>query len=539
MKRKLYRLLCLFLTILLLCTGVPVTASAKRFSDVPNGVWFADAVNAMVDRGVISGVTNTAFVPYARLTRAQFVSMLAHCALSEGEIQAYFYSGRFVDVPTTHWANGCVNWAYEAGVVSGKSKNRFAPNEYVSRQDMAVMVVNYAKAVGLELPATQGPIMFLDRNSIDSYAKDSVTVCQRAGMLSGYEDITFRPKNTAQRCEAAMVVSQFLDKSRSAGYKIIRKRMYGLSISAVEFDPSNFMAGVALGSNRVRGAESMTSIVNRTGAKIAVNAGFFDMSSYDPYSTIISDSKWVTLFNMFSPAKSAITMDSSGNFSVENYYARLYADLTTPDGTQMTRHTLGVNRYPGAGDGTKLIFNSYWGSSLGFVPEFAAAVNTSGEVTAIYHNQDVSIPQSGYLLVVRSPKDDAFVKAITVGSLINLRMDYEGSTTQDIKLSIGVGPKIVENGRAYGDASTYAAEGLASSAGGTARRVCIGVRYDGKLVILTAADASLRNLSDIMVAMGCKSAVNLDGGGSTNLYVDGQWLYGPQNRLLSNVLYFK
>ena len=74
--------------------------------------------------------------------------------------------------------------------------------------------------------------------------------------------------------------------------------------------------------------------------------------------------------------------------------------------------------------------------------------------------------------------------------------------------------------------------------GGGVRRVCIGVRYDGRLIILTA-EASLAALSDIMAAMGCESAVNLDGGGSTNLYVNGQWLYGPQSRMLNNVLYFK
>ena len=45
-------------------------------------------------------------------------------------------------------------------------------------------------------------------------------------------------------------------------------------------------------------------------------------------------------------------------------------------------------------------------------------------------------------------------------------------------------------------------------------------------------------MAEIMVAFGCSDAVNLDGGGSTNLYVDGYWLYGPQSRLLNNMLYF-
>ena len=108
-----------------------------------------------------------------------------------------------------------------------------------------------------------------------------------------------------------------------------------------------------------------------------------------------------------------------------------------------------------------------------------------------------------------------------------------------MELSIAAGPKIVENGRPYGNASTYAAEGLGGIGGESqARRVCIGVRYDGSLLILTAY-ASLPELSGIMAVMGCQSAVNLDGGGSTNLYVNGQWLYGPTDRALNNALYFK
>ena len=69
-------------------------------------------------------------------------------------------------------------------------------------------------------------------------------------------------------------------------------------------------------------------------------------------------------------------------------------------------------------------------------------------------------------------------------------------------------------------------------------RAAIGIKADGSLLILTA-NTSLPKLSQIMVSLGCVDAINFDGGGSTNLYVDGQWLYGPQERLLNTLLYFK
>ncbi|RKJ41429.1 hypothetical protein D7X94_03835 [Acutalibacter sp. 1XD8-33] len=541
MKKRLCQCLALFLTAALLCALAPAYAGAARFSDVSAGSWYASAVQEMVDRGIMNGKGTNTFKPNGTLTRGEFVTMLARTALSEGELGQYTYRGIFSDVPQKHWANRYVNWASEAGVAGGVGGGKFEPEKQLTRQDMAVMVVKYAKATGLDLPAINGPKLFLDYRSISSYAVDSVTKCQRAGVIDGYGDMTFRPKGVAKRSEAAVLYSRFLQTAQSAGYKIIRKRLNGMPIAAVEFDPGQFTAGVALGNDRVRGAEQAKSLFSRVGAKIAVNGGFFEFGSYDAYGTIIHEGRPITVYNQFSPAKSAIVMDSSGRFSVENYRTNISATVSAADGRELTVKDVGANRFPyDPKDGTRLIFTSDWGGSLGFQARYAAVVDGSGRVTALCQNQDVSIPKDGYVLAQRGPRaDDSFIQAATPGAYLRFETEYTGSSTQDVELSIAAGPKIVENGRPYGNASTYAAEGLGGIGGESqARRVCIGVRYDGSLLILTAY-ASLPELSGIMAVMGCQSAVNLDGGGSTNLYVNGQWLYGPTDRALNNALYFK
>lgn len=537
----LIRTCSLILAVVLCCTALPFCASAATFSDVPNGAWYSVAVNEMANRDIVSGVGGGRFNPSGLLTRAEFATMLSKCALSKGELDAYSYNTPFSDVPKSHWASRFINWSSEAGVIAGTGGGKFSPDRKVTRQDIAVMVSSYARAMGLELPQTQGPMMFLDYNSIDEYAKASVTACQRAGIISSRGGMRFVPKGTATRAEAALVLYNLLTKSRAPDYRIIRKRMYGTSIAAVEFDPSKFTTGVAMGNDRARGSESVRSLVSRTGAKICVNAAFFDMNTYDALGTIVANGQIVTIYDVFAPAKSAIVMDSAGNFSVENFSTRVQADLTAVNGEFLSVPSLVVNRLPGAGDKSRVIFTSYWGNSLGFSPGFAAVVDASGTVTAVYRDRDVAIPKKGegYVLALRTPRNDKFEANITVGASLDIGVNYEGSSVQDIEVSLGTGPKIVEYGRPYGNASTYSAEGygLVPSGGGV-RRVCIGVRYDGRLIILTA-EASLATLSDIMAAMGCESAVNLDGGGSTNLYVNGQWLYGPQSRMLNNVLYFK
>ena len=537
---KLRRPLTALLAAGVVCGSMPAKTQAAWFSDVPYNAWYAEAVEDLSYRGIMNGTGPATFSPFGTISRAEFVAMLARSALDEWELGEYDYRGDFNDVSSGHWANKYINWASEAGVASGTGGGSFSPGRKVTRQDMAVMVVNFAKATGLELPITDGPLMFLDQGSISGYASDSVSQCQRAGIINGYDDLTFRPKGNATRCEAASIYSRFLNRSVQAPYKIIRKRMNGVSLAAVEFDPNLYNTGVAMGEDRVRGGETSRSLFNRLGAEIAVNGAFFDFDTYIPYGTIIDNGRLVTVYNNFSPAKSAITMDSTGHFTVENFRTEVSASLYKQNGTEASAGSLGVNRLPSsAQDGTRIMFTRDWGSSLGFSAKYAAAVDSSGIVTAVYRDQDAPIPQDGYLLAQRGERKwDNFLPEVQVGDQIIWQREYVGASTQDIQLSLGSGPKIVQDGQPYGDYYTYAAEGFELlNTMGDDRRVCIGITYEGKLVILTAY-TSLPELSHIMVGMDCESAVNLDGGGSTNLYVDGNWLYGPTDRGLNSVLYF-
>lgn len=540
MKQKLTRILSLLLIAALLCGALPVSAGATaQFTDVPADSWYSAAVEDMAQRGVISGKTAHTFDPNGTLTRAEFAAMISKCALTSRDLNEYDFKSRFSDVANNHWGKKSINWASEAGIISGTGGGKFNPAGKVTRQDIAVMVSQFVRVTGRQLPAVTGPILFFDQNEISGYAQDSVTLCQRGGVISTRGNMRFAPKGSATRAEAAVILSNLLKNIRSSGYSIIRKRLNGTSYRAVEFDPSQFSAGVAMGSSRARGGEGVRSMVSRTGARIAVNAAFFDMDSYEALGTIIDSGRIITTFDRFAPAKSAITMDASGKFSVQNFATRISATVTAADGTPRTMGSMMVNRRPGEGDGSRIIFTSDWGESLAFTAGFAAVVDASGRVTAVYRDQNVSIPKEGYVLALRVPRNDAFEAAFTVGAHMELSVEYEGADTQEIILSLGVGPKIVEYGQPYGNSSTYYQEGFGTlDTGLGVRRVCIGIRDDNHLVIMTAV-GSLAEMSDIMTSLDCESAVNLDGGGSTNLYVDGQWLYGPQDRMLNNMLYFK
>ena len=550
MKKIGKRLLSALLGALLLWVGLPLqTAQAASFSDVSWSAWYRPAVNALADRGILSGTGGNKFSPNGTLTRAEFVTMLAKSVLSANELSQYKFRGSFRDVSTSNWYNPFVNWAYETGVASGYSGGTFRPTQYVTRQEMAVMVKNLASSTGRKFPAINSPVTFRDQNQIASWARDAVKLCQQSGVLNGDAGTNrFRPTQTATRAEAASICYQYLNNCKTDGYSISRKRVNGVPVRAVIFSPDDFHAGLVLGKDMVDGGESVTSLIKRTGATIAVNGAFFNMDNYIPLGTLIADGRVLTVDNLYAPKKSALVMAPSGEFSVENFSTLFSATLKDKDGNVVDKfENVGMNKWPNNNyDATRMIMTRDWGTKLNFSTRDAVVVDANGTITNVYTyaSGNVDIPQGGFVLCQKARRqyEGSFFDSCKVGMTISLDRVYRdisgGELPFDPVISIGAGPRIVKNGKVYGNNSTYQSEGFSSGVtSGNAVRVCAGVRANGDLVILQAT-TSVRTLSQIMVAYGCQEAVNFDGGGSTNLYVDGTWLYGPQSRPLNNMLYF-
>lgn len=542
MKKK-KRALSALLAAALVCMICPQSAEAITFKDVPANAWYRSYVYDLVEKGVIHGTSATEFSPGKKLTRAAFATMLAQSVLSEGDLRQYEFQGSFKDVTPKHWAYRYINWAAEAGVVSGYENKTFRPDKPVSRQEMAVMTVNFAKATGRQMNAVNEAFTFTDSGSIARFAASSVRICQQAGVLVGDKSGTFRPNDTATRAEAATMYSNFLKKCLTGDYKIVRKRVFTTPVRAVEFSSSDYTPQLVMGHDRVTGAESPTSIVERTGAKIAVNAAFFDMNSYIPLGTLVQDGEVLTVADRFAPARSALVVDSLGSFSIQNFTTNHTVTLHKDDETDSVLYGVAVNRKPSsATDATRILFTRAWGKSLGFPAKDAVTLAEDGTILDIAKDTDVQIPETGYVLAQRSRRtyEGDFFDSCTLGAVLDIERVYEGADSQDIQISIGAGPRIVKNKAVYGGLSTYQAEGYTDPSITTyeALRVCLGIKADGNLVISTAY-ATLAQMSKIMVSFGCTDAINFDGGGSANLYVDGQWLRGPQDRPLNSTLIFK
>ena len=181
-----------------------------QFTDVAEEAWYHDYVYDLVYRGVVNGMTATTYEPEGKLTRAQFVKLLA-CSLADAEtLKTYEGKHPFKD-SEGHWAEAYIAWAKDKGIVEGVSATEFDPEAPITREQMATIFGRYALKQGIELPKSDNAAgSFPDADKISEYAREFVELMRIAGILNGYEDGTFRPQGNATRAEAAKLFSLFL-----------------------------------------------------------------------------------------------------------------------------------------------------------------------------------------------------------------------------------------------------------------------------------------------------------------------------------------
>ncbi|RHS21755.1 hypothetical protein DWV69_16210, partial [Clostridium sp. AF12-19] len=187
--------------------GIGYKNPAPAFTDI-TGHWAADNILFVASRGLLSGTSDTTFSPNTGMTRGMFVTALGRLA---GINPDSYKTGKFTDVKADAYYAPYVNWAAQTGIVEGVTAITFAPDTNINREQMAVIMVNYAKKLGYDLPKTLQAVTFADNAQISSWAKDAVKAMQQAGILAGKNGNKFDPKGTATRAEVATVLRRFVE----------------------------------------------------------------------------------------------------------------------------------------------------------------------------------------------------------------------------------------------------------------------------------------------------------------------------------------
>ena len=183
----------------------PVAPPAEgKFTDVAADAWYKGAVDFVVDKGIMSGVAADKFAPDTGLTRAMIVQMLW---AMEGK-PATEKALTFEDLEAGAWYTEAVRWAAAEGIVSGYSEKAFGPNDNVTREQLALMLMGYARIKGVAL--SEGAALdFVDAASVSDWAKDAMAWAVAEGILSGKTGGYLDPVGVATRAEAAQMLMKF------------------------------------------------------------------------------------------------------------------------------------------------------------------------------------------------------------------------------------------------------------------------------------------------------------------------------------------
>ena len=177
-----------------------VQETKYSFSDMASASWADEAVLTLKEMGVINGKTKTEFAPNDNVTREEFVKMIVLLA----KINVEHGNMEFDDVNEDDWFYTPIKAAKQKKIINGISESHFGVGQKITRQDMAVITSNVLAY--LNIAVSKKDVTFADGEEIADYAKDSVAKLTAKGIINGYEDNTFRPEGFATRAEAAKIL---------------------------------------------------------------------------------------------------------------------------------------------------------------------------------------------------------------------------------------------------------------------------------------------------------------------------------------------
>ena len=180
--------------------------STLPFTDVSDADWFYPAVKYVYDNDMMDGVGGSLFAPASQLTRGMIAQVLYNLEKATGD-----FNGSFTDVAADEWYADAVNWAAECGIVNGFGDGTFGPEQNITREQMAQILMNYAKYKGYDMTAKGDVSAFTDAAEISGWAQDAVSWAVGEKLLSGKGNGILDPAGTATRAEVAQIFMNFCE----------------------------------------------------------------------------------------------------------------------------------------------------------------------------------------------------------------------------------------------------------------------------------------------------------------------------------------
>lgn len=179
--------------------------NSSAFTDVKDSDWFSSSVKYVTEKGLFNGTGNGAFSPQGGMNRAMLVTVLWRLDGSP----TVTGGASFTDVAQDKYYATAVKWASQNSIVNGVTADSFAPESYVTREQIAAMIYRYAQYKGADISSAETLGAYSDAADISGWAQPAVKWAVGRGVISGMTDSTIRPGNTATRAQVAAMLMRF------------------------------------------------------------------------------------------------------------------------------------------------------------------------------------------------------------------------------------------------------------------------------------------------------------------------------------------
>ena len=212
-SKKLFRRLAacgLSLVMIVLSTGIAAADNSDKmsnFTDVLPGQMYYAAIEYVVTHGYFNGVSEDSFAPNDLMTRAMLVTVLGRMADVEA---ATYQTSRFTDVDDDSYYSGYLSWAAENDIVNGVGGDKFAPESFVTREQVAVFLYRYARHTGMDTNPGHiaSPTTFNSDSNVSSWAVAAMVWANNKGIMRG-TDSGLDPQAQVTRAEVAQMIYNF------------------------------------------------------------------------------------------------------------------------------------------------------------------------------------------------------------------------------------------------------------------------------------------------------------------------------------------
>ncbi len=183
-----------------------VTPMKIKFEDLNSVQWAYEAISKLFAKGIVSGRTDTIFAPDDNVTREEFAKLI----VTAFDLTAENYENKYIDVQSGAWYDEYIRIATANGICQGIGDGVFGVGSNITRQDMCVMLANAMKVKGYNL--SDGELEFADKELVADYAYESVSSLSNLKIVNGVGDNMFDPQGIATRAQAAVIINNAMEK---------------------------------------------------------------------------------------------------------------------------------------------------------------------------------------------------------------------------------------------------------------------------------------------------------------------------------------